>query len=332
MRRYFVPVSFFAVLAACAAHGGGDAASTSVAAATAETCPDLANGETTQDCPWAGIARDLIAAKEPAAELRVRAPAIADALAANAQHPELIDLWGRALNFNALPDGGVSVDPIVVPAVHDALAGLMGAPARKDSIVHAGVQHTYGYLFSVLQTPYGFKRARWVAPDVTRGFGLPDGTLGPTPANATLFANVTYLAGMIAFDGEAERATLAADTALVSPSILALDRTTLQIQRLTETVTTNRQVDMRTDFVKFPAATGTANTYWLVYSIHDAAYGRSRLITAFPINDGSFTTPTAAPLLGDNQPIVTLYNAWVDGVTGPAISGSRTLAPRQLTH
>jgi hypothetical protein len=234
----------------------------------------------------------------------------------------MLATWGRALNYNQIANGGFSDDPIVAPAIIDELIARAGAPARADRVIHAGVQHTYGYLFSVLATPFGFKRARWVKPSVNDGFGLPAGTIAPVPVAGTLLANVTWLAGAIAFAGEPELAAAHGAPALVAPAVQALDVAALHTRRLTETVSVaGRTVELRTDFVDFPHPTEAAST-WLIYSIRDA--GKSQLITAFPIT-ASARDKYEGAALGDAVPITTQYNAWVEGLTGEKLPGRRTL-------
>lgn len=184
------------------------------------------------------------------------------------------------------------------------------------------MQHTYGYLFSVLETPYGFKRARWVTPVIDDGLGLPAGTIAPLPAAGTLLGNVTWLAGSIAFIGEPELAIARSAPELVAPAVQALDVAALHVKRLTETVVLgDRTIALRTDFVTLPHGAQTL----LVYSVRDA--DTSRLVTMFPIDATSRARYEAAPL-GDRVPITTQYNAWVDGLTGTTVTGSRTLVLR----
>jgi hypothetical protein len=281
-------------------------------------CP--ATGEAAEDCPWAAIGRD--AANEAHQALPRLAPAVVGQLARDAKAPAVLAVWGSALNYNQIANGGYSDDPIVAPAIIDELTALAGAPARRDRVVHAGVQHTYGYLFSVLPTPFGFKRARWVQPTVNDGFGLPAGTIAPIPAAGTLLGNVTWLAGAIAFAGEPELANAHGAPAVVAPAVQALDVASLHTRRLSEAVTVaGRNVELRTDFVDFPHPTAAATT-WLIYSIRDD--GHSRLITAFPITAAARDKYESAPV-GDAVMITTQYNAWIDGLTGTKLPGRRTL-------
>lgn len=287
------------------------------------TCPQA--DERASDCPWAGLAREAAGSPDPAAVLE-RDPAgrgIVDQLARDAGARDVLASWGTAINFNQDPDGTFGVAPIVAPPIADALHGLARVAPRRGRIVHAGVQHTYGYLFSLLPTPYGFKRARWVEPTIERGFGLPPGTLAPRPAAGTLLGNATWLAGTIAFAREpAELAAAHSAPALVAPAVRALDAAASQ--RLVETVVVDgRTVELRTDFVDFPHPTPAAAAL-LVYSVRDGA-GPAKLVTLFPIGAASRARYAGAPL-GDAVPIAAQYNANVPGLTGHApIAGSRAL-------
>lgn len=286
------------------------------APADASTCP--AAGETAEDCPWADVGR----ARDPHAALARVAPGVLAQLDRDAKAPATLTVWGAALNHNQLAGGKLSDEPIVALAIIDELTARAGAAPRRDRVVHAGVQHTYGYLFSILSTPFGFKRARWVQPTLDDGFGLPRNTLSPTPAAGTLLGNVTWLAGAIAFAGEPELAAAHSAPANAAPALQALDVAKLQRKRLTETVEVNgRTVVLRTDFVELPHPTATTSTL-LIYSIRDGS--ASRLITAFPISASARDKYAGAPL-GDNQPITTQYNAWIDGLTGTKLPGRRTL-------
>ncbi len=301
-------------------------------------CPDVDAGESARDCPWAAVARDMIAAAGAGADvgtvLRAEAPLVAKEVAADRSSGDLLELWGRAIDYQQAAPDTFGASPVVDYVIVDALDEAMGVAPRTGKTTHAGVQHTYGYLFSLLQTPYGYKRARWVAPDVTDGFGMPAGTFGPVPPDGTLFGNTTYLAGSIAFTGEPELSVVQGNTPHVAKAVLKLDLSKLNVTRLTEvtTLSDGRTITLRSDFVRFPTvgiadAGPRANTCWLVYSVHDTSDGRSRLITAFPISTSSFQTYTAPTLLGSNKSITTNYNAWVDGLSDTLSTGTRTLAP-----
>src|SRR5262249_2770464 len=89
---------------------------------------------------------------------------------------------------------------IVHPEILRAIGELAGVRMRSP-VVHAGLQHTYGYLFSLIETPYGAKRDRWVTTDLETGFGLELSLLGEKPHDGTLLANLTWFLGRIVFRG-----------------------------------------------------------------------------------------------------------------------------------
>src|SRR5262245_4006145 len=112
--------------------------------------------------------------------LRTRCPYVYDQLRRDARFPGLFSLWGRCVNIDEN-----TREVIVQPAILHALGDLAGVRVR-GRVVHAGLQHTYGYLFSLIQTPYGFKRDRWTSTDLERGLGVDLTLLGERPAAGTL--------------------------------------------------------------------------------------------------------------------------------------------------
>ena len=68
----------------------------------------------------------------------------------------------------------------------------------------AALNHTYGYLFSEVPTPYGYKRARFVKGIIEKGFGLPVGLFSGIPQKGTLLSNLTKFIGTIAFRDNAD--------------------------------------------------------------------------------------------------------------------------------
>jgi hypothetical protein len=309
-----------------------------VADAPGSACPVA--GEAAEDCPWAAIARSLRETERtaPAAEVKTALQARLAALA-----PELhsqialakkiggddlryFDLWGRSSNYDASQLAKPRPAPTVDEPILDAINDLAGVPdARHGAITFAGIEHTYGYLLSLLSTPFGFKRARWVKDDIEAGFGLKRGTLGPRPPAGSFFANVTYLAGRVAFGGNAqgrERAALEAGASAVASELRALDASSLSPLRVEETLALagDRTVVLRTDFVAFTARKRApdGNTNLLVYSVYDSREGRSRLITAFPVNDAARAGAVDPAHLGEGHTITTQFNAFVEGVTNSA--------------
>jgi hypothetical protein len=82
-----------------------------------------------------------------------------------------------------------------------------------------------------------------------------------------------------------------------------------------------RKVILRTDLVPFLHS--QTDTHLLVYSVVDPSNGGEALITAFPVNQGFVETVTKAEDLGENKPVQTRYNGYVEGVTGAKLTGTR---------
>lgn len=289
-------------------------------------CPRAGSQERSEDCPWAGAARLAAGKSGPALEqvFSSYAPGLLRQLDADRQNQALLKLWGESINYDELANG-----EIVDPGVLSFMASRLGAAQPRGRIVHAGAEHTYGYLFSLLPTKFGFKRARWVRPDIEDGLGLPRGSVGPGAPEGTLLANVTCLAGGIALkDDPAAWALLGKAAPACQAGIKNFAFAGVRRTRLTEEVLLSggRKVALRTDFVPFRRSSG-GNTHLLVYSVYDSALRQAYLVTAFPVNQGFVENATAAGGLGKDKPVQTRYNAHVDGLTGAGkFKGTRSAA------
>lgn len=284
--------------------------------------------ETAADCPWAEAARALgeTAARSEALTpvFSTYVPGLLAQLEADKADSALLKLWGESINFDELANG-----EIVSPAVLGFIAARLGAPAPRGRIMHAGAEHTYGYLFSLLPTKFGFKRARWVGPDIETGLGLPAGSVGPSPAEGTLLSNVTCLTGGLALRGDKVSDKLLARTCARSAADVKKFRPAAgRHPRLSETVSLpgGRKVTLRTDLVPFVKNSG-GNTHLLVYSVSDSALKHAYLVTAFPVNEGFVKSVTDPAGLGKDKPVQTRYNAYVEGFTGNAgLKGLRAVS------
>jgi hypothetical protein len=285
-------------------------------------CPLVSNGETAEDCPWAGIAREWA---KTGSKLETLAPELERAVRSDREHPALLSAWGQTLNFDEaireeiVPDGLLRTltEWIGVPAPVVARPGV--------NRVHSGVEHIYGYLFSTKNTPYGFKRARWVKDEIEVGFHLPRGALGPTPAEATLFRNITvFLVQWLKRAGLAQ--DLKVQTSVASTAVAQyaprkpIELILLQERKGDQTVTTL--------FVPFEErAPGRKNTHLLIYSAYEPSVG-TRLYTAFPVEE-SFVERAIAPAgLGSGQKLAPRYNAWMPEFAG---NGIRQVLKKQIS-
>jgi hypothetical protein len=335
-------ISLLGLLALLSLSCASSQKTTPVAKSDGSACPDTEAGETPEDCPWAGVARSLnrIPQEGGSVSLTLAAdfPLLEDKFHADQERKDWLKLWGRSINFDELAHG-----VILNPAIAQALSTKLGGPAPEGPdarIVHAGIEHTYGYLFSLLKTPYGFKRARWVKPTIDRGFGFSDPTISPLPTVGTLLGNATYFLGQIAFRGEESAlAALASHSNRVPDGLRVYEYGKLDVRRIEERVRIpahgkSRGVVLRTDLVAFPhPVPKDSNTHLLIYSVTDPTFGGSVLITAFPVTQAFVEQALNPANLGHHKPIVSRYNAYVVGLSdgeskGRTLRGSREVVTK----
>jgi len=286
-------------------------------------------------CPWADttdqLRIDASEGRDMTASIRGLLPNLGSHLDLDSKLESVKQLWGTSINFDVN-----ARDIIVDNSIIDSLLAQVGVAPRDNRYVHAGVEHTYGYLFSTLLTPYGYKCARWVQNEMEDGLGLSAGLLGSNPSHGTLLANATQLFGRIALSDSTEAIRLVqADRASAAPEIMVwTSGARPAVVRLAEGLTVTRadgsvrRVELRSDFVQFNGVSRNGNAHLLIYSISDSADGGvSKLITAFPVADAFVTTALNPAALGDNQKIITRYNAFVRGVTDSTASwlGTRSV-------
>ena len=280
------------------------------------------------DDEWNSLSTNLIQDIErgyPVAEkLFEILPQMRKILKTDSQRTFMKSLWGTSLNRDEHARA-----EIVNPKVILKLSEEVGVPLPDGDRVFAGIEHTYGYLFSILNTSFGHKRLRWIQGELENGLGLSKGTLGPFPQEGTLFGNVTYFFGRIAFrTDDAVLSQLMTLREGLSKDLIQYSYEDLTPIRVIEEVTLSesRQVQLRTDLVPFlkQPTTGGA-TYLLIYSVEDSQNSASQLITGFPIEDRMVKSLTAPKTLGERVLITTRYNAFVRGLSGKSVMGKRTL-------
>jgi hypothetical protein len=252
-------------------------------------------------------------------------PHIYQQIRRDARYPELLSLWGRGVNVDE------NVGQIIVhPAILKEIGSLAGVPMR-GRVVHAGLQHTYGYLFSLIDTPYGAKRDRWLSTDMERGFGIDLTLLGDRPSSGTLLANLTWFVGQIVFrDRPRLRQRLESSTAAVAPSLLRYNAR-LDVCRIVERVVLpgkpGREVSLITDLLRYPhpPADQTKDHTLLVYSIQQGKNSALKLITAFPVRPAMVRELRASVGPGKVR-VRPRYNASVRGFPPAALPGRRFFA------
>lgn len=239
--------------------------------------------------------------------------------------------WGESRNVDEFA-GQVIVEPSILQTIF-RIADRRLMPEHP----HAGYQHTYGYLFSLIKTPYGKKRDRWTRTDLEASLGLPLDLLGPSPSEGTLMANVTWLAGNIAFSGHnrvrwlhrclSKRAALA---------VQVLDLKVWRHLRLTETVAPANSNSLRsavsliTDLVQMPFAKkfGIKENWLLVYSIRTHAGETPKLVTLFTVTDDFVDSIHARAGRRNRTDVRPRYNASVPGLTNEPQAGTVLLKVR----
>jgi hypothetical protein len=238
-------------------------------------------------------------------------PQLSAQIKKEATDPYLPMYWGESLNFDSNAKKQI-VDERIISDLQD-LFNIK----NDNKIVHAGVMHVYGYLFSTIDTPYGYKRKRWIAPTLNRGFDLKSKALSPDTTEGGLFSNVTYFAGMLAFKNKTELSLLKN----VSNEIFTFDYSKLKFERVEENL---KDYTLVTTLVRFPNKTGDENEYLLIYSTLNKLLNKEQLVTVFPINAESYRGITAHDSLGKNKKIVVRYNAYLAGVE-QNLTGNRLL-------
>ncbi|OFZ19653.1 MAG: hypothetical protein A2X94_16475 [Bdellovibrionales bacterium GWB1_55_8] len=263
-------------------------------------------------------------------------PGLVAQMKADAKRPDLKNLWGRSINFDEGAKG-----QILHPAILQTIGQAIEIPVHENAghLVHAGMEHTYGYLFSNLKTPFGFKRARWVQGEIERGFNLPAGVLGPNTNEGTLLLNITSFIGKIAFRSEAiEREVIHRTSRDAARAIRNFRFEQLEPSRLLERVEVpnengkTRTVKIYTDLVPFLRKPGNpkANSHLLIYTVVDPFSHNAQLITAFPVQ-ADFARRVLDPKGVGEARISTRYNGYVDGLTGKSLPGVRRLIQRKAT-
>lgn len=290
-------------------------------------CPRVDLKETEADCPWAEVARAIEGVQDPEKierTLRDSLPGFLPQLDLDARLPGLLSLWGLSRNID---ESRLESGTRTVPAnLLKTLNRHLKVPYDDSfTIGHAGLNHTYGYLFSTVETPYGYKRARYVRHEIEAGFGLKEGELGGSPKGGSLLLNLTLFAGKVAFrDSEAGMKAmndLSSRVARYAPSdILKFNFNALKPERLIERIeTTDQTIEMRTDLIPFnhPNPYGK-NSSLLIHSIlvEDKHPSKTRaapatpvLITVFPVESGMRASLFDPTTMGDPVPLKLRFNA-----------------------
>lgn len=94
--------------------------------------------------------------------------------------------WTDSVDFDELAKAEI-VPPNILKALDIPFA-------MSGSVIHvpAGVMHTYGYVFSQLQTSFGLKGKRWIGSRIDERLGLPAGSFSPFASKGEFLSNLTF--------------------------------------------------------------------------------------------------------------------------------------------
>lgn len=244
--------------------------------------------------------------------LEANNPSLYNQILKDSKDPYLTIFWGKSLNF----DSGAKKQ-----IVEDKIIGDLQAlfNIRNDNrIVHAGIMHTYGYLFSTIDTPYGYKRKRWINPTVNQAFDLSGNSFSPETIEGGLLSNVTYFAGMLAFKNKSELSILKN----VSNEVFTYNYGDLNVDRVEEEIKDHTLV---TTLVRYPVKLMVSESdYLLIYSTVNHLTKKESLITVFPIDAKAYEKIVAQNAMGPNKKIALRYNTYLEDV-GNNLIGSRKL-------
>jgi hypothetical protein len=259
--------------------------------------------------------------------LKERCPHVYRQIVRDRRYPGLLSRWGRSVNVDE-NTGDIIVDPAIVEAVGELAGVPMGGP-----VVHAGLQHTYGYLFSLIETPYGAKRDRWLDGHLPRGLGIEPSLLSDRPRQGTLLANLTWLLTRIVFhDRPWALRRLAREALAAAPALVDYDYARLAACRVVERAALpgkpGREILLRTDLVPFPhpPADPEAESTLLIYSVQNGPRAPLRLVTAFPIRPQAAREIKASAGRRGRAEVHLRYNAYVPGLFGRTVPGRRIFA------
>jgi hypothetical protein len=100
--------------------------------------------------PWFELTNELVQnAKMDADSFSFLLPLLSQEIAQLPQLPMWLELWGTSFNVE---NGKWIVPPHFIKIMSDFTCEKV---MQNEDVYHAGLLHTYGYLFSNLKTPYG---------------------------------------------------------------------------------------------------------------------------------------------------------------------------------
>ncbi|GAA4450870.1 hypothetical protein [Novipirellula rosea] len=272
--------------------------------------------------------------------LRVGMPRLYRHLRRVGDERSVLNRWGQSVNTDELAN-----QDIVAAEILSLLGEITGVPMRPPGF-HAGIQHTYGYLLSRIETPYGFKRDRWIQSTIEDGFGLPRQSLQALPRRGTLLGNLTVFLSQLSLRDQPPVEIVGSMASLNLDEIARIKGHRIEEsfplgsvyrkqhdsskrhdskKQNSDFERRHRNVQLRTDLFPFPRSTGDErNRGLLVYSIREGT-NPARLITTFPVGQATMDEWMDPSKMGKRQPIRLRFNAYLDGFPADGIRGERRL-------
>lgn len=227
-------------------------------------------------------------------------PALLNQIENDSKDPYLLMFWGQSSNEDASNNKTI-VDEKVLNQINKKFNYH-----QNNKVSHAGIIHSYGYMFSRLMTPYGYKRKRWLDRTLNYAFSFTDESLSPQTKSGSLLSNITYFIGMISLTNKTKLELLKN----VSTEVRRFNYESLHVSTLTEKVD---HMTIKTFFVHFPKILpNDENRYLLIYTLEDSRLKNEQLITAFPVNEGMVKAAQKTSELGLNKKVTLRYNAFYE--------------------
>ena len=224
-------------------------------------------------------------------EFRNVLPKLAQQIRQDANSP-FLKLWGLSQNYDENAHAQITDRKLLT-----TIGRLAGHRIRDGKGYHAGLMHTYGYMLSCLQTPYGFKHERWTSGAIERATGIGKKVFWSD--EGTLFQNVTY------FLTRFLKIHVTEVTAGVAISLCDFDYDGLGSNTITEHLTVNREsVVIKTKLIPMPNA---SSKQFLIYSIQSNEV--ERIVTCFLVTR-QYASELLAQPTGRGQEVRLRFNAF----------------------
>ncbi|MCB9638402.1 MAG: hypothetical protein H6727_05760 [Myxococcales bacterium] len=261
-----------------------------------------------------------------AAYLRQECPLLAQHLSAFQTQKSALSLWGKSRNFDEF-----ALQEIVAPRFLEMIQDLTGH-SMGEKVAHAGLLHTYGYLFSLIETPFGFKRDRWIKSRFGERFGLPKDTFSPLPQEGSLLLNLTYFLGSLLFiDHASSQKILRSLRPFLSNDLANYAFQDLRQWRMIESFHPKgpptqkaRKTHLITHFV-LPPDVGEGPEQLLIYGVQEPPEP-PRLLTTFFVSPSTVEMLLSQPQQGQVE-IISRYNASLRTDATEPFVGTRRIRP-----